>query len=109
MEEYEDDDIYGDEEIEGEPEPGREEDEWIENDPFFDDGSGFTWEDNSGNLHELYTGDLPEEAELRASEFSTPEEAEAYIDKILTDVDQFFEIVYDEDKGYSVYYLGGSE
>lgn len=103
MEEMNDDDIWGDEETEA----SFEEEEWETNDPFFEESEGETWTDTAGMEHELFDGELPDEAEYR-SHWDTFEEATDYIEKILTGADIYFEIV-EVDDGYDIYYMGGSE
>lgn len=106
MTEENDDDIWADEGIDAEV--PQEEEGWAQNDRFFDDYlDGNTWTDSAGNEHELFTGDMETDAEIRQT-FDTFQEAADYINEILTGADQFFEIVYDDD-GYEVWYMGGSE
>lgn len=98
------DNIWADEDIEA----SKEEDDWTNDDQFFAGSDDpFTWEDNEGNLHEIQTGEVFDEMELRQT-FETAEEAADYIEEILTSADQYFEI-YEDEEGYHVYYMGGSE
>lgn len=102
----EEDDIFGDEEIEG---PDSEEYGWSSNDNFFSEYFN-GWEDSQGNYHDILTSEPDDlDAELRVS-FDTEQEAVDYINQILTGADQFFDIFYDADaEQYEVYYMGGSE
>lgn len=106
MTEDNDDGIWMDDESEAEP----EESNWSRDDSFFDTVSQDGWEDGAGGWHELQYGEPEaEEAEYRTG-FDTFEEAEAYIDEILTGADIYFDIFWDDETGqYEVYYMGGSD
>lgn len=107
MSEENNDDIWADDDSEGEPEEGH----WENNDPFFsEEPSQSFWIDQEENMHELQYGDpTNEDAEYRQG-FDSFEEAKSYINEILTGADQYFDIFYEEEsETYEVYYMGGSE
>lgn len=102
----ENDDIWADDESEAES----EESGWMPDDPAFDYGGTFQWEDSQGAYHEVHYEPIEEgDAERRAG-FDTFDEARDYINEILTGADQYFDVYWDEDEGvYAVWYMGGSE